>query len=86
MCTCTYMYSFFKTTVDLQADSALLYLSGELHFLNNSGGKESALEMLSFAQVVLSRGLYVNFEGNSGRSVSLSMCKICPGNIMVKIQ
>ena len=56
----------------MQVVGALLYLSGELHFLNNSGGEESALHILSFAQVVLSRGLYVNFEGNSGRSVSLT--------------
>ena len=55
----------------MQVVGALVYLSGELHFLNNSGGEESALHMLSFAQIVLSRGLYVNFEGNSGRSVPL---------------
>ena len=60
------------TAVNLQADGTLLYLSGELHFLNNSGGEESTLHMLSFAQIVLSRGVYVNFEGNSGRSVNLS--------------
>ena len=55
----------------MQVVGALVYLSGELYFLNNSGGEESALHMLSFAQIVLSRGLYVNFEGNSGRSVPL---------------
>ena len=58
------------TADNLQADGTLLYLSGELHFLNNSGGEESTLHMLSFSQIVLSRGLYVNFEGNSGRSVT----------------
>ena len=52
-----------------QVVGALVYLSGELQFLNNSGGDESALHMLSFAQIVLSRGLFINFEGNTGRSV-----------------
>lgn len=54
----------------LQVVGALVYLSGELQFLNNSGGEESAVHMLSFAQAVLGKGLYINFEGNTGRSVS----------------
>ena len=53
--------------LSIQAVGALMYLSGELHFVNNSGGDESALHMLSFAQAVLSRGLFINFEGNTGR-------------------
>ena len=70
-CACSHTMSCNSlTAVNLQADGTLLYLSGELHFLNNSGGKESTLHMLSFSQIVLSRGLYVNFEGNSGRSVT----------------
>ena len=52
-----------------QVVGALVYLSGELNFVNNSGGEDSALHLLSFAQVVLSRGLQINFEGNSGRYV-----------------
>ena len=28
--------------------------------------------MLSFSQIILSRGLYVNFEGNAGRLVNVS--------------
>ena len=48
--------------------SALIYLSGELQFINNSGGEESALHMQSFSQAVLGKGLSILFEGNSGRS------------------
>ena len=47
---------------------ALIHLSGELQFINNSGGKESALYMQSFAQAVLKKELSIMFEGNSGRS------------------
>ena len=52
-----------------QIITSLVHISGELYFVNNSGGDESALHMLSFAQVVLSKQLFVSFEGNSGRSV-----------------
>ena len=54
-----------------QVVGAIVYLSGELEFINNtaSAGDVSALHMLSFGQVVLSRGLTVNFHRNSGRSV-----------------
>ena len=44
---------------------ALIHLSGELKFINNSGG---ALYMQSFAQAVLKKRLSIMFEGNSGRS------------------
>ena len=70
ICMCTHVI----VLVNFQADGILLHLSGELHFLNNSGGENSALHMHSFSQVVLSRGLYINFEGNSGRSVNVSTC------------
>jgi hypothetical protein len=51
----------------LKVVSTIIHLSGELQFINNSGGKESALYMQSFSQVVLHRGLSIIFEGNSGR-------------------
>jgi hypothetical protein len=53
----------------LRVVGAIIYLSGELHFTNNiaTSGDESAFHMLSFGQAILSRGLFVNFEGNSGR-------------------
>ena len=54
-----------------QAVGALIHLSGELQFVNNSGGEECALHMQSFAQVVLKKGLRILFEGNSGRSGQL---------------
>ena len=54
-----------------QVVSTIIHLSGELQFINNSGGKESALYMQSFSQVVLHRGLSIIFEGNSGRSGQL---------------
>ena len=51
----------------MQVVSSLIHLSGELQFINNSGGKESALHMQSFSQAVLNEGLSIIFEGNSGR-------------------
>ena len=36
--------------------------------MENSGGDESALHMLSFAQAVLMKGVVISFEGNTGRS------------------
>ena len=50
-----------------------MYLSGDIQFANNTGEEETALEMLSFAQVVLMKGLHVNFEGNTGRLVTLAV-------------
>ena len=50
-----------------QVVGALVHLSGELQFISNTGGEESALHLLSFAQLVLNRGLNITFEGNSGR-------------------
>ena len=44
-----------------------MVLSGEIRFINNSGGDESTLHMQSFSQAVLNRGLSITFEGNSGR-------------------
>ena len=51
----------------MQVVNALIHLSGELQFINNSGGEESALHMQSFSQAVLNEGLRIMFEGNSGR-------------------
>ena len=51
----------------LQGVGSLLYLSGELWFIKNSGGEGGALQMESFSQAVLNRGLHIFFEENSGR-------------------
>ena len=51
----------------MQVVSALIHLSGDLQFIKNSGGEESALHMQSFSQAVLNEGLSIIFEGNSGR-------------------
>ena len=69
------------TALFCQIVSSLVRVSGELHFVNNSGGDESALHMLSFAQAVLSRGLIMSFEGNTGRSAELN----CDGLVVTKI-
>ena len=51
----------------MQVVTALIHLSGELQFIDNSGGEKSALHMQSFSQAVLNKGLSIMFEGNSGR-------------------
>ena len=46
-----------------------MQLSGEIKFINNSGGEYSALHLDSFAQLVFMKGLNMLFDGNSGQSV-----------------
>ena len=57
----------------LQLTSSIAYLSGdlELRFINNSATEGSALHLISFAQIILSKGLRLIFEGNEGRLVSI---------------
>ena len=59
-------FSFITQNL-MQVVSAHMHLSGELQFINNSGGEESALHLLSFAHVILEKGLNIIFAGNSGR-------------------
>ena len=62
----------------LQLTSCIAYLSGdlELQFINNSAGEGSALYLISFAEIILSKGLRLIFEGNKGRLVSVDKCTI----------
>ena len=45
----------------------LAYLSGEVKFINNTGGEHSAMHLTSFAQLVHTKELSMLFKGNSGR-------------------
>ena len=60
----------------MQVVSALIHLSGELKFINNSGGQKSALHMQSFSQAVLNKGVSIIFEGNSGRLGHLQLYNV----------
>ena len=45
----------------------ILQLSGDVQFINNSAGVESAIYMVSSAQMIMSKGLQMAFTGNSGK-------------------
>ena len=59
--------SAYCPTFSYQVIGSIVHLSGEIHFVNNKGGEDSALHLLSFSQAVLGTGLLINFKGNSGR-------------------
>ena len=53
----------------LQLVGAVVELSGQMDFINNTVTSGAALFFTSFAQARLRRGLRILFEGNIGRFV-----------------
>ena len=52
-----------------QAIGSRLTVGGELRFINNTVDDGGALYLLSFAQIMLSSGTRMLFQGNRGRYI-----------------
>ena len=53
----------------IQAIGSRLTVGGELRFINNTVDDGGALYLLSFAQIILSSGTKMLFQGNRGRYI-----------------
>ena len=62
----------------LQIIGTVVEFSGSLTFRNNVAIETSALHLLSFGQMLFTRGLTVTFEGNVGRCVGVASTQTPP--------